>query len=114
MASALVGDVGFFRLSESALYDAIKHVIPGTAMPAMVLPVALSGRDCGLYSNDVQPGLAGWRPKQYGAWQGGLALQLGPAHQCPSHELHGRRQTIRRNTDVFSFAFFEPERVVSK
>jgi cytochrome c oxidase cbb3-type subunit III len=37
-APALVGDRRFFRLSESALYDTIKHGIPGTAMPALGLP----------------------------------------------------------------------------
>jgi cytochrome c oxidase cbb3-type subunit III len=35
---ALVGDRRFFRLSEGALYDTIKHGIPGTAMPALALP----------------------------------------------------------------------------
>lgn len=37
-APALVGDRRFFRLSEGALYDTIKHGIPGTAMPALGLP----------------------------------------------------------------------------
>jgi cytochrome c oxidase cbb3-type subunit III len=37
-APALVGDRRFFRLSEGALYDTIKHGIPGTAMPAMTIP----------------------------------------------------------------------------
>jgi len=37
-APALVGDRRFFRLSEGALYDTIKHGIPGTAMPAMSIP----------------------------------------------------------------------------
>jgi len=34
-APALVGERRFFRLSEGALYDTIKHGIPGTAMPAL-------------------------------------------------------------------------------
>jgi putative heme-binding domain-containing protein len=37
-APALVGDRRFFRLSEGALYDTIKHGIPGTAMPALNIP----------------------------------------------------------------------------
>lgn len=37
-APALVGDRRFFRLSESALYYTIRHGIPGTSMPAMILP----------------------------------------------------------------------------
>jgi len=37
-APALVGERRFFRLSENALYDAIKHGIPGTGMPAMSIP----------------------------------------------------------------------------
>jgi len=37
-APALVGERRFFRLSESALYDTIKHGIPGTGMPAMTIP----------------------------------------------------------------------------
>jgi putative heme-binding domain-containing protein len=37
-APALVGDRRFFRLSESALYDTIKHGIPGTAMPGLNIP----------------------------------------------------------------------------
>jgi cytochrome c oxidase cbb3-type subunit III len=37
-APALVGDRRFFRLSEGAIYDTIKHGIPGTAMPALGLP----------------------------------------------------------------------------
>jgi cytochrome c oxidase cbb3-type subunit III len=37
-APALVGDRRFFRLSESALYDTIKHGIPGTGMPASNIP----------------------------------------------------------------------------
>ena len=37
-APALVGDRRFFRLSESALYDTIKHGIPGTGMPANNIP----------------------------------------------------------------------------
>jgi len=37
-APALVGERRFFRLSESALYDVIKHGIPGTAMPAFGMP----------------------------------------------------------------------------
>ena len=37
-APALVGERRFFRLSESALYDTIKHGIPGTGMPAMNIP----------------------------------------------------------------------------
>jgi putative heme-binding domain-containing protein len=36
-APALVGERRFFRLSEGALYDTIKHGIPGTAMPAMTI-----------------------------------------------------------------------------
>ena len=36
-APALVGERRFFRLSENALYDTIKHGIPGTGMPAMNL-----------------------------------------------------------------------------
>lgn len=37
-APALVGERRFFRLSENALYDTIKHGIPGTGMPALNLP----------------------------------------------------------------------------
>jgi putative heme-binding domain-containing protein len=37
-APALVGERRFFRLSESSLYDVVKHGIPGTAMPALSLP----------------------------------------------------------------------------
>jgi cytochrome c oxidase cbb3-type subunit 3 len=37
-APALVGDRRFFRLSETALYDTIKHGIPGTAMPPISIP----------------------------------------------------------------------------
>jgi len=37
-APALVGERRFFRLSENALYDTIKHGIPGTGMPAMNMP----------------------------------------------------------------------------
>ena len=37
-APALVGDRRFFRLSEGALYDTIKHGIGGTAMPPSTLP----------------------------------------------------------------------------
>jgi putative heme-binding domain-containing protein len=37
-APALVGTRRFFRLSESALYDTIRHGIPGTAMPALNIP----------------------------------------------------------------------------
>ena len=37
-APALVGERRFFRLSENALYDTIKHGIPGTGMPAMNIP----------------------------------------------------------------------------
>jgi cytochrome c oxidase cbb3-type subunit III len=37
-APALVGDRRFFRLSEGAIYDTIKHGIAGTAMPALGLP----------------------------------------------------------------------------
>jgi putative heme-binding domain-containing protein len=37
-APALVGDRRFFRLSEAALYDTIKHGIPGTSMPALTIP----------------------------------------------------------------------------
>ena len=37
-APALIGDRRFFRLSEGALYDTIKHGIPGTAMPALNIP----------------------------------------------------------------------------
>ncbi|HTH53170.1 MAG TPA: c-type cytochrome [Edaphobacter sp.] len=34
-APALVGERRFFRLSEGALYDTVKHGIPGTGMPAL-------------------------------------------------------------------------------
>ena len=37
-APALVGERRFFRLSENALYDTVKHGIPGTGMPAMNIP----------------------------------------------------------------------------
>lgn len=37
-APALVGDRRFFRLSEGALYDTIKHGIAGTSMPPSTLP----------------------------------------------------------------------------
>jgi putative heme-binding domain-containing protein len=37
-APALVGERRFFRLSEGALYDTIKHGIPGTGMPALNIP----------------------------------------------------------------------------
>jgi cytochrome c oxidase cbb3-type subunit 3 len=37
-APALIGERRFFRLSENSLYDAIKHGIPGTGMPAMNIP----------------------------------------------------------------------------
>ena len=37
-APALVGERRFFRLSEGALYDTIKHGISGTGMPALNIP----------------------------------------------------------------------------